>query len=309
LMFPGAALGSAFRAAGVVRTPTMVQTATVLLNAILAPVLIAGWGTGVPLGVTGAGLASTIASLVGTVALAAIFPLEQSKMRWHGDLLGPRLRDWWRLLKVGLPSAVEYFLLFIVAAVVYWAIRRFGPEAQAGFGIGGRILQSVMLPAMAVGFAAGPIVGQNLGAGNFARIRETFKTAATIAAVIMVALALLMHVSPSTLTRPFSPDESVLANANLYLQIISWNLIAVGLTTTCSGVFQGLGRTMASLGASASRLFTFVAPALWLAGQPWATVEQFWWLSVVSSLVQAALSLTLLMRVLPHAPLGAPQPA
>ena len=306
MMFPGAALGSALRSAGVVRTPTMVQMATVLINIVLAPVLIAGWGTGVALGVTGAGLASSIASIVGTLALAAIFPLEQTKMRWHAAQLAPRLRDWWRLLKVGLPSAVEYFLLFLVAAVMYWAIRRFGPEAQAGFGIGGRILQSVMLPAMAIGFATSPIVGQNLGAGNIARIRETFTTAATIAAVIMVALALLMHISPSTLTAPFSPDEHVLAHANLYLQIISWNLIAVGLTTTCSGVFQGLGKTMVSLWSSASRLITFVIPAACLAAQPWAELEQFWWLSVVSSLTQAALSLALLFWVLPKVSKDAP---
>src|SRR5581483_5573567 len=45
LMFPSAAMGSALRASGVVREPMLLQSATVLLNAILAPVLIMGWGT------------------------------------------------------------------------------------------------------------------------------------------------------------------------------------------------------------------------------------------------------------------------
>jgi putative MATE family efflux protein len=286
-----------------VQSPTIVQSASLVLNMILAPVMIAGWGTGVPLGVAGAGWASTISVAAAFVGLVLIFPRVQTKMRWQSELLAPRLRQWGRLLYVGLPSAAEFFLMFIIVGVVYWVIRSFGAEAQAGFGIGSRVLQSVMLPAMAVAFSAAPIVGQNLGAGNAARVREAFYKAATISAVIMIALALLMHISPSTLTKPFSPDAAVLANANLYLKIISWNLLASGLVFTCSGIFQGLGNTTPSLLSSASRLVTFVAPALWLTQQPGVTLEDFWWLSVASAASQAVLSLTLVFREL-HRKLG-----
>ncbi len=314
MMFPMTALGSALRAAGVVQSPTIVQSASLILNIILAPVMIAGWGTGMPLGVAGAGWASTISVAAALLGILAIFPRVQSKMRWQSDLLAPRLVQWGRLLIVGLPSAAEFFLMFIIVGVVYWVIRSFGAEAQAGFGIGSRVLQSVMLPAMAVAFSAAPIVGQNLGAGNAARVRETFYNAATISTALMIALALLMHISPSTLTKPFSPDPSVLANANLYLQIISWNLVASGLVFTCSGIFQGLGNTTPSLLSSASRMLTFVAPALWLAQQPGVRLEDFWWLSVASAASQAVLSLALVFRELrrklgPATAVPAPAPA
>jgi len=177
-------------------------------------------------------------------------------------------------------------------------IRRFGPEAQAGFGIGSRVLSSVMLPAMAVSFSTAPIIGQNLGAGNAARVRETFYRASTISIVIMVVLALLIHISPSSLTAAFSPDEAVLVNANTYLKIISWNLVASGLVFTCSGTFQGLGNTTPSLIASAGRLLTFVLPALWLEQQSGVTLETFWWLSVASSALSAVISLALVFREL-----------
>lgn len=296
MMFPTVALGSALRSAGVVQSPTIVQVLSLVLNIVLAPILIAGWGTGVPLGVAGAGWASTIASGVGLLALIAIFPREQNKMRWQSEMIAPRLAEWGRLFYVGLPAAGEFLLMFVTGGVVYWVIRDFGAEAQAGFGIGGRVLQSVMLPAMAVAFSAAPIIGQNLGAGNAARVRETFYRAATISVIIMVALALLMHISPSTLTAPFSPDASVLDNANTYLKIISWNLIASGLVFTCSGAFQGLGNTTPAMISSATRLLTFVAPALWLEQQPGVTIEEFWWLSVASSATQALVSLALVFR-------------
>ena len=298
MMFPTVALGSALRSAGVVQSPTIVQALSLFLNIALAPVLIAGWGTGHAYGVAGAGWASTIAVAVGLIAMFAIFPRVQSIMRWQRDLVAPRFAEWGRVLYVGLPSAGEFFLMFIISGVVYWVIRKFGAEAQAGFGIGGRVLQSVMMPAMAVAFSAAPLVGQNLGAGHTQRVRESFYQAVTISAVIMVGLALLMHISPSTLTRPFSPDQAVLDNANLYLQIISWNLVASGIVFTCSGVFQGLGHTTPSLISSASRLLTFVAPALWLRDQPGVILEQFWWLSVASSILQALFSLWLVFREL-----------
>src|SRR4051812_24585270 len=53
-MFPGAALGSALRASGVVGVPMMIQSGTVVINAILAPILITGFLTGHPMGVAGA---------------------------------------------------------------------------------------------------------------------------------------------------------------------------------------------------------------------------------------------------------------
>ena len=297
-MFPSVALGSALRAAGVVQSPTIVQAGTLLLNIVLAPVLIAGWGTGVPLGVAGAGLASTVSVVVGLGAMIVIFPRVQKVMRWHRERAAPKLAEWMRLLGVGVPAAMEFFLLFVIGAVVYAVIKTFGAQAQAGFGIGGRVLQSVMLPAMAVAFSAAPIVGQNLGANNPARVRETFYRAMTITAVLMIALALLMQLNPSVLTRTFSPDQNVLDNANTYLRIISWNLVASGLVFTCSGVLQGLGNTVPSVLSGASRLLTFVVPALWLAQQPGVAIEDFWWLSVASSTLQAALSVALVFREL-----------
>jgi len=72
-MFVNAALGSALRASGVVGIPTMIQSATVVINAILAPILVMGFLTGHPMGVAGAGLASSIAALFGMGAFVVTF--------------------------------------------------------------------------------------------------------------------------------------------------------------------------------------------------------------------------------------------
>ena len=78
----------------------------------------------------------------------------------------------------------------------------------------------------------------------------------------------------------------------------------MGLVFTCSGLFQALGNTWPSLFSKAVRLLTFVAPALWLSGRAGFELEDVWWLSVASQLVEALTSLWLL-RVEFRARLGA----
>ncbi len=298
-MFPSAALGSALRASGVVGIPMILQSSTVVINAILAPVLIMGFLTGHPLGVMGAGLASTIAAVLGLVALSAMFNRVQKYMRLHSSL-HPKWEVWKRITAIGLPATGEFALIFITTAVAYWSIRRFGPQAQAGYGIGARTMQAIFLPAMALAFATGPIAGQNFGARHAQRVRDTFRHAAIMGAGIMLILTLFCQISPHILVQPFSSDPAVIDVATDFLRIASWNFVAVGLTFCCSGMFQALGNTKPALLSSGSRLLTYVVPAVWLAGQPWVSLRDFWYLSLASITVQALIACLLLRHQLHH---------
>src|SRR5450432_4517876 len=188
LQFALVVMGSALRGTGIVQPTMVVQVVTVILNAVLAPVLIAGWGTGHPLGVAGAGLASSLSVAAGVFMLAMYFRRLEKYVWFDLAAWRPRLSTWGRLLRIGLPAGGEFALMFAYLAVIYWIIRRFGADAQAGFGIGQRLMQSMFLPAMAVAFATAPIVGQNFAAGKFARVRETFALAVLIGSGIMLLL-------------------------------------------------------------------------------------------------------------------------
>lgn len=296
MQFAIAAMGSALRGTGLAKPGMLVQMLTVVLNVILAPVLIAGWGTGHPLGVAGAGLATTLAIGVGVVLLALYFVKLEKFVGFDSALWAPRLDTWNRILRIGLPAGGEFALMFVYMAVIYSIIRPFGAAAQAGFGIGGRVMQAIFLPAMAVAFAASPIAGQNMGAGLFERVRATFRSAFAIGSAIMLTLTLLCQVKPELLVGGFTQDPAVIAVAAEFLHFISWNFVASGIVFTCSGLFQALGNTIPSLLSSGSRLLTFVLPALWLSTQPGFTLRQLWMVSVASVASQALISLWLLWR-------------
>lgn len=286
------------RGTGIVQPTMVVQVVTVLLNALLAPILIAGWLSGRPMGVAGAGLASTLAVAAGTLMLYLYFRKLEKYIHIRPTSWRPKLAVWGRMINIGLPAGGEFGFMFLYMALIYWLIRDFGAPAQAGFGLGMRLMQSIFLPAMAIAFATGPIAGQNFGARQFPRVRETFSSAAKISVVLMVAMMLLVQWRPEWLVRGFTDDAAVIEVATLFLRIISLNFVASGLIFTCSGIFQGLGHTWPALGSTASRIVTFMLPAIWLSAQPGYRIEHVWYVSLASVWIQALVSFLLLRRTL-----------
>jgi putative MATE family efflux protein len=296
LQFALVAMASALRGTGIVKPTMIVQMLTVVLNAVLAPILIAGWGLHFPLGVAGAGLASTISIACGVIFLWVYFARLEHYVALNPAQWRPRARTLMRVLAIGLPAGGEFFMMFVILVFIYWAIRGFGPGAQAGTGVAFRIMQAIFVPVLAIAFAASPVAGQNFGAGNAARVKETFRASVALSSVVMLAATLLCQWRPEALVGFFTDDPNAVAVGVGYLSIISWNFVANGITFTCSNLFQALGNTVPSLLSSASRLLTFVLPALWLSTRSHFELRQLWYLSVASTSLQSVTSIVLLLR-------------
>jgi putative MATE family efflux protein len=294
LHFASAAMGAALQGTGIVRPTMVVQMLTVLMNAILTPILVAGWGSGRPMGVAGAGLATTLAAGVGALLMAVYFTRLQRYVGFDAGSLAPRSEVLRRMLGIGIPAGGQFALMFVYMAVIYAVIRDFGAAAQAGFGVGVRVMQAVFLPAMAVAFSVPAIAGQNFGAGKPERVRETFRTATQMSVAFMGVLTLLCQWKPEWLVGSFSHDPEVLTVASVFLTFVSWNFAAAGITFTCSGMFQAMGNTLPALASTATRIVTFAVPAFWLSRQSGFRIVHVWYLSVATVWLQALLSLLLL---------------
>jgi putative MATE family efflux protein len=312
MQFPMVAMGATLRGMGDLKIPTAIQIATVLLNVVLAPILIFGWLGSRPLGVAGAALASLAAITAGCVALVLYFRRPESPFRFRSSQWSPQPRLWGALLRIGLPAGGEFALLSFYMLLIYDISRRFGASAQAGFGIGLRVMQSLFLPVVAIAFATAPVVGQNFGARLGPRVREAFRAAAKMCAAVMLVLTVLCHIAPDALVRIFSKDDAVVAFGSEYLRIVSWNFVASGLVFVTSSVFQGLGNTLPALASSAVRLLLFALPAYMLSHRPGFEMRHVWYLSVASVTLQVLANLWLLERELrarlEFAPLGDPAP-
>ena len=296
LQFGMVAMGAALRATGNFKPGMIVQTATVILNMLLAPFLIFGWFTGVAMGVRGAALSTFVAIIVGIVWMSTYFLKPTGYLHLIPALWRPRLSLWGQMLKVGLPAGAEFALLAVYLFIVYVVSRPFGAAAQAGFGIGMRIVQAGFLPVVALGFAVAPVAGQNYGARHADRVRKTFASAASLAGGLMLIFAAVCHVAPAAMIRFFSDDPNVVAVGDEYLRIVSWNFVASGVIFVGSSMFQAIGNTIPPLITSFLRLVLVAVPILMLSGNPHFTLRWVWYISVASVTLQMIFNLLLLRR-------------
>ena len=295
MQFPLVALGSALRATGIMKPTVAIQAFTVLINIALAPLLI--FGIGFPkLGVAGAALATFVSVLIANILMVAYYVRNYRYLRFHLPLLKPQVGTWWAMLRVGLPAGGEFALMAVYIVVVYGIIRNFGAAAQAGFGVGARVMQAMFLPVVAIAFAVAPVVGQNFGGRRGDRVRSSYYSALGITSVTMLLLTIASQFAGETFIRLFSRDAGVIAFGSEYLRIISLNFLAMGIVFTSSSVFQGIGNTLPPLVSSMTRLLLFVLPATLLSRTPGFQIRHVWYLSVASILLQACVNLLLLRR-------------
>jgi putative MATE family efflux protein len=296
LQFALVAMSSALRGVGNFKPGMVVQTATVIVNIVLAPVLIFGWGIAPAMGAAGAAVASLVAVAVGVIWLATYFVGKDAYLRFVRRDLTPQWPLWGALLKIGLPAGAEFALMAVYLVIVYYIARPFGAAAQAGFGIGMRIVQAMFMPVVALGFAVAPVAGQNFGARHAHRVKAVFKTASLMAGTGMFLGAVLCQLLPHALVQWFSNDPAVIAVGDEYLRIISWNFVASGIVFVSASMFQAMGNTMPSLIASFARIFVIAIPALWLSRLAGFELRWIWYLSVVAILLQLTIVLLLLRR-------------
>jgi len=146
-----------------------------------------------------------------------------------------------------LPAGAEFILLSIYIIIVYSIIRGFGAAAQAGFGIGARVMQELFLPVVALSFAVAPVVGQNFGGRRGDRFVIHLLCHwhwFDIDAVLTIGASFF---PPHD--RAFSNDPAVIAFGSDYLKIVSVIYCRGNcFTTQClSGNWQHLATLISSM--------------------------------------------------------------
>lgn len=292
-----------FRAVGDFITPTVLMGLGVTLNMALDPLLIFGIGPFPRMGIAGAALATVFTQVVtlGLVAWLVVGPRPgralalRRPLVLRGDLM-------LRMLRIGVPTGVQFLLFAAMTWLTYWVVRPYGGEATAAVGVGFRIVETGALPVVSVGAAVSSLVGQNYGAGRFARVRAAALCGMAYGGVITVAEFALLAWQPRVWVSLFTGDAAVQAIGAQYLSIVGLNLVMLGVAHPVIFAGQGLGRTLLPLLAQVLRLGGFLAGlailveawGMGLAGIFWSRalsmlpevafllgVLAFWWVTVL----------------------------
>jgi putative MATE family efflux protein len=271
---------AAFRSAGDTRTPFVLLGGSVLLNLVLDPLMILGWGPIPALGVYGAALATVL-----TRGLSFVVGLELLRRR-GGIRLGFQPRVAGTILRIGLPTMLTGVLFSVIYMLVVRVIGGFGTPAIAALGVGHKIEGLSYMTCIGFGLAAETLVGQNLGAGLPERAREAGWLTARIAAVPSTVLAVVFLLIPETLVGAFTSDPAVIHAGSLYLRAAALAQFTMAFETVLEGGLTGAGYTfwtmVAVVGLSAIRipLAALVAPSYGLLG--------VWWVLAITAIARAA---------------------
>jgi putative MATE family efflux protein len=295
LQFPLVAMSAALRGTGNFKLGVAVGTATIIVNMLVAPVLIFGWLGAPAMGISGAAVASLLALVIGNAWLVVHFQkdavLTFDRTQWK-----PRVAQWKRMLAIGLPAGFDFAMMALYLFIVYAITKPFGAAAQAGFGIGSRVMQAGFMPVVALGMSVAPIAGQNFGAKLAGRVRHTFRDGAILSTAMMLVLFVICQVVPAALIRIFTKDASAIAVGEEYLRMVSWSFFASGVMFVAGSMFQAMGNTLPSIATSLVRILMIAVPLIWLARAPDFHLATIWRLAVLSVYVQLVVAMLLLRR-------------
>ncbi len=273
-------LNSLLHAEGDTKTYRNVLVLSFLLNVILNPILIFGFLFIPAFGVKGIGIATIISQLVSfLIILFKVFKNERVR-NITNEYLVPKFLFFKNIFFQSMPISVSICGYALAAAIIFTYVGQSGEYAVAGYGVGTRIEQVVLLPILGINTAIISIIAQNYGANNLVRIKETYFTAIKYAFIIMVTAGALVFLSASVITSFFSSDPEVIEYGKRYLKISAFVLPAYPVFFLSNGFFMALKKSENAMISNFFRNVLNPIAVFYIAKYINASFETFFWLWV-----------------------------
>ena len=273
-------------------TPMKLMGASVLLNVILDPLFIFGWGPFPEWRVAGAAVATLLSR--GIVALVGLYLLFSGRVGIH---LRPRHLRMERetikqILMIGAPASFGQSGTALGFSIMTGILARFGTAVVSAFGIGNRIISIATMPAMGLGQATATMVGQNLGAKKAERAERVGWSGMAISTGFLLAASILVFFLRTPLIRAFIDDPQVIALGSQMFAITTLAFPFMGILMVIIGTYQGAGHTFYSMFFSLFRLWALRIPLVYFLGFTAAMgATGVWWAMFISNLGASGLSI------------------
>jgi len=237
-------LTSMMRGVGDTVTPLFALTVSTAIGLIVTPALIQGW-LGLPrLGVASAAYASAVASVVTLFWLAIYMRYKQHALAPDRAFLrGMRLNLTLlrKVLRIGLPTAVQLVVMSLAELVLLGIVNGFGSDATAAYGALNQVLAYVQFPAISIAITASIFAAQAIGAGHVDRLGAIVKTGLWLNLWMTGALVILGYLLSRLIIGLFIIDENVLELAQHALHIVLWSTVPFGMAGVFSATMRASG--------------------------------------------------------------------
>ena len=266
---------SAIRATGDTKTPSIIMVIAAVVNAVLDPILIFGYGPFPEMGIEGAAIATVISYI--SIMIVGLWMLgKRDRMlttNWPG--IAGILSSWKALLYIGIPAMLTQLLFPVSNAVLTRIAADLGDATVAAFGVGSRIESLAMIGSMALSSVIIPFIGQNYGAKKFDRIKTASRFVLRFALIWGITVWAFLALFSGGIAWAFSDDLEIQTLIKQFFWIVPFGFGFHGISQLVSGSCNALHRPFHSTTINIMRLFLFLIPLVCLGSQIWGTTGFF----------------------------------
>lgn len=235
-----------------------------VLNIVLDPVFIFALG----MGVKGAALATIISQAVSCAWVISFLCGSKTVLRLKKENLLSGLRLTPPCIALGLSVFVMQASESVISMCFNTSLLRYGGDIAVGtMTILSSVMQFAMLPLQGVAQGAQPITSYNFGAGNSARVRESFRLLLTVCLVYSVALWGLVMLFPRIFVGMFASDTQLIDFASRALRIYCGAMFIFGIQISCQMTFVSIGYALCSIIVAVMRKFVLLIPLIYIMPQ------------------------------------------
>lgn len=259
-----------------------------IINIILDPIFIFGWGPIPALGVKGAAIATTTGRGLAVLYQFYLLSHKTGRIQISGFNFLPDFKLIGQLIKLSTGSVSQYIVVTSSWVILMRIVAQFGSEVLAGYTVSIRIIVFALLPAWGIGNAASTLVGQNLGAGQPDRAEKSAWIAGKVNMLTMAIVSILLFLIPESLISFFSNDTVVIEVGISCLRTICMGLIIYGLGMTLVNAINGAGDTQTPFRINVVTFWLIEIPLAWVLANHFGFEQN----GVFYSIVAADISMT-----------------
>jgi putative MATE family efflux protein len=292
-MFGFMAMQGMLQAVGEVRFAMRVQIASLILNALLDPLLILGVGPVPGLGVMGAAIATVVAQLAALLIVFHHLLTGHSALHLRRHHFRPDRAHIWLATRLGVPAGLEQGVRTFSSLLLMSVAASFGTIGVASYGIGIRFLFFWFTPIIGLAAATATVVGQNIGAGLIERAEAASRLAAKVGFLGLTAIGLIQIPLVPIIMTALAPGEArVIEGASTFAYIYLPFLGLSVVQQTMLATFRGAGSTKQSMLLSMAQHWLFQLPTAFILSQLTPLgILGVWWCYPIGSAGAAGMGL------------------
>lgn len=286
------AIQKMIQATGNMISPMLFQLAGVVLNFVLDPILIFGLFGMPEMGVKGAAIATVLGYTLSM--LLAFYVLIFTKQKVKIKRIGFKIE--WKLFReifiVGLPSLIMNALGAFMVVFANIFLMTFSMTAVAFFGIYFKIQQLITMTVNGLIQGCMPIMGYNFGAGNRARLMETFKIATIFAVIMMGFGTIILWAFSEQALSIFNASDDMMSFGIPALRIMSASFVLAAFGFMFASFFQATGRVVYSLLINLLRQLLLLVPFMWILSNIMG-IRGVWWAFLAAEIITTSICIFL----------------